>query len=109
MEKQHKLVVEILRRLSKEAILDRVLLIGSWCASFYKHYLSGVDYTPVLRTRDIDFLVPLRARFPRTIDIAELFADLGFETDEHLTRNEQQRVRKALEANGRHIVFKNAK
>lgn len=81
MEKQHELVSEILRRLSREGILDHVLLIGSWCSSFYKGYFKNIDYAPVLRTRDIDFLVPLRARFPRTTDITKLFTDLGFETE----------------------------
>lgn len=32
MEKQNKLVIEILRRLDDAGILPNILLVGSWCA-----------------------------------------------------------------------------
>ena len=81
MEKQHKLVIEILRRLSNAEVLPHILLIGSWCAAYYKEYFKGVDYHPSLRTRDIDFLVPRRPRFPKKLDMESLLADLGFECE----------------------------
>lgn len=81
MEKQHKLVVEILRRFSNSGILKHVLLIGSWSAFFYQDYFQGILYAPVLRTRDIDFLVPTRVHFPKEVDLGTLLADLGFEVE----------------------------
>lgn len=79
MAEQPQLVAEILKRLHSVGILDRVLIIGSWCGSFYRDYFKSPEYAPVLRTRDIDFLVPQRTRFAKTVDLEELLADLGFE------------------------------
>ncbi len=79
MEKQNKLVIEILRRLDDAGILPNILLIGSWCASFYKAYFKGVDYNPRIRTRDIDFLLNIRPAFQKACDIETLMAPLGFE------------------------------
>lgn len=76
---QDKLVVEILKRLSKEGVLDHVLLIGSWGAYFYKYFFKSKDYHPILKTRDIDFLVSRPAHFRKRIDVQELLSDLDFE------------------------------
>ena len=81
MDKQNSLVLEILRRLSKEGILDRAMLIGSWGAYFYKYYFKSEDYHPVLKTRDIDFLLPKPVRFPKKLDLEALLSDLGFEVE----------------------------
>lgn len=62
-------------------ILDRVLLIGSWCAYFYKFYFTKTDYNPVIKTRDIDFLVSTRPKFPKKVDLEELLKPLGFEIE----------------------------
>lgn len=79
MEKQTSLVAEVLKRLSEKKILDRVLLIGSWAAYFYKFYFQDEDYLPILRTRDIDFLLPRPAKFPKKVDLESLLSDLGFD------------------------------
>jgi hypothetical protein len=81
VEKKNELVLEILRRLSRAGILDRILLIGSWAASFYKAYFSDPTYAPVLKTRDIDFLVAPRTKFGRSVDMPELLKDLGFDLE----------------------------
>jgi len=78
---QQKLVVEILRCLGNAGILSEVLLIGSWCAAFYKDYFKGVEYYPRIKTRDIDFLVKNRPRFPKEIDIEDLLKPLGFDIE----------------------------
>lgn len=60
MEKsQYKLCMKTLRCLSDAGVLDELLLIGSWCVPFYKAYFSGITYFTEIRTRDIDFLVPV--------------------------------------------------
>jgi len=79
--KQNKLVIEILRHLYNNGILQNVLLIGSWCSSFYKEYFQGIDYNPRIKTRDIDFLLPLKPKFTNEIDLSELFKPLGFEIE----------------------------
>lgn len=47
---------KILSLLSKEGILNNVILIGSWCLLFYKHIFT--NFEPTVRTTDIDFYVP---------------------------------------------------
>jgi len=75
---QYELCLEVLRRLDRSGVLKNIVLVGSWCTLFYKDYFGDVDYRPVLRTRDIDLLIPR----PRTLrvktDVAELLKDLGF-------------------------------
>lgn len=79
MEKnQYKLCREVLRRLEKAEILKHLIIIGSWCIPFYENYFSGIDYSPSMRTRDIDFLIPRPASFRSKVDLAELLKDLGF-------------------------------
>jgi hypothetical protein len=67
--------------MSKARILDNVLLIGSWCSYFYKQYFSRVEYNPIIKTRDIDFLVKVRPKFPTPVDLEELLKPLGFEIE----------------------------
>ncbi len=71
--------MEVLKRLSDKKILDRILLIGSWSAYFYKFYFKSENYFPVLKTRDIDFLLPRPVKFPKKIDLESLLSDLGFD------------------------------
>ncbi len=81
MERQNRLVKKILSVLASKGILDGVLLIGSWCAYFYKSYFSSPEYNPRIRTRDIDFLLPTRPRFKNDVDLEQLMAPLGFEVE----------------------------
>lgn len=67
--------------MSEAGILDNVLLIGSWCAFFYKQYFSKVEFNPVIRTRDIDFLVKTNPKFPKSVDLEELLKPIGFEIE----------------------------
>jgi hypothetical protein len=81
VERQNKLVRDILKILSDAGVLNGVLLIGSWCASFYKGYFRDPEYNPRIKTRDIDFLLPIRPRFKSKVDLEELFTPLGFEIE----------------------------
>ncbi len=79
MEKsQYELCVEILRRLYKAGILKSIVLVGSWCMVFYKNYFEGIRYLPVIRTRDIDLLIPNPSTIKTRVDVAELLKELGF-------------------------------
>ncbi|MDD5530309.1 MAG: GSU2403 family nucleotidyltransferase fold protein [bacterium] len=77
-KKQYNLVVEILSRLDKAGVLDKLVLVGSWCLLFYKEYFSKVKYISAIKTRDIDFLVPLPSRIGVKVNIVALLKDLGF-------------------------------
>jgi hypothetical protein len=77
---QYELCIEVLRRLDKSGILKHIVLIGSWCALFYEKYFTGIEYATILKTRDIDFLIPRPATIKESVDVAELLKDLGFVT-----------------------------
>lgn len=64
-KKQSDLYRDVLRRLDSEGVLSHVLLIGSWCGQLYRNYFKTEQYTPTIRTRDIDFLVPLPPQFDK--------------------------------------------
>ena len=79
MEKsQYELCLEVLQRLDRSGVLENIVLVGSWCTLFYKDYFSDVDYRPVLKTRDMDLLIPRPAALRVKTDVAELLKDLGF-------------------------------
>ncbi len=77
-KKQSDLYRDVLRRLDTEGVLSHVLLIGSWCGQLYRNYFKTEHYTPTIRTRDIDFLVPLPPQFDKKVDLQEIFQALGF-------------------------------
>lgn len=64
--------------MKKAGVLQNMILIGSWCMSFYKDYFSNVDYLPSLKTRDIDFLIPRPGAIQSSADLTEIMKDLGF-------------------------------
>jgi len=79
-KKQYDLCIEVLRRLDESGLLKHIVLVGSWCTLFYKDYFSGIKYASVLKTRDIDFLIPRPGKITKSVDIAGLLKDLGFVT-----------------------------
>lgn len=70
--------MEVLQRLDKEGILEQLVLVGSWCLYFYRSYFSEGTFYSILRTRDIDFLVPTPIRNLNAVDLNALLDDLGF-------------------------------
>lgn len=79
MEKtQYKLCLEVLRRLKNTGVLDKVILIGSWCVPFYRDYFTEQKFIPTIRTRDVDLLIPVPSKIQSKIDVPELLKDLGF-------------------------------
>ena len=81
MEKnQYELCLEVFHRLDRKGILQHTLVIGSWCLFFYRNYFKDEGYRPAVRTRDIDFLLPLPVNFKGKEDIPEILKELGFIT-----------------------------
>ena len=56
-------------------------MAGSWCMVFYQAYFDSKNFTPTIRTRDLDLAVPVPTRFSGKTDVAKLLDDLGFVTD----------------------------
>lgn len=80
-KKKYDLCLEVLRRMKNEGILDKILLIGSWCIFLYEDYFKGKSILPVVRTRDLDFLFPVQFDLDKKTDLYELLKDLGFILD----------------------------
>lgn len=79
MEKsQLDLCLQVLKKLHNAGVLDGIVIIGSWALYFYGFYFEKNTYTPDIRTRDIDFLVPIPPKFKSKTDIPEILKDLGF-------------------------------
>ena len=78
VKSQYNLCLEVLHRLAKANILRHTVLVGSWCTVFYKEYFAGTNYLPLIRTRDIDFLIPRPSTIKTKADVAELLKELGF-------------------------------
>jgi len=72
------LCMDVLGRLQDAGVLERVVIIGSWCTYFYRKcgILGGGIGT--LRTDDIDFLVPRPLRGNLRVNIPGMVKDIGF-------------------------------
>lgn len=67
--------------MAKEGILDKVILVGSWCVLLYQDYFKGEAILPVIRTRDLEFLIPIPPHLKGKTDLYDLLKDLGFLLD----------------------------
>ena len=78
--RQFELCLEVLRRFDKEGLLDKIILIGSWCLFFSRQYFKGKEEFRFssIKTRDIDFLVDKPFQIKKHVDVPELLKDLGF-------------------------------
>lgn len=61
--------------------MSDLVLIGSWCAYFYKYYFKEQEYDYALRTRDMDFLISLPLKSKKEVDIPRVLERLGFIKD----------------------------
>jgi hypothetical protein len=80
-KKKYDLCLEVLRRMKKEGILDKIMLVGSWCIVLYEDYFKGKSILPIIRTRDLEFLFPVPLNLDRKTDLYDLLKDLGFVLD----------------------------
>jgi len=78
MQKRYALLHKVLKHFQNAGILDEIILVGSWCMYFYKDYFAEEKYNPSIRTKDIDFLVPLPVKSKKKIDIIEILKPEGF-------------------------------
>ncbi len=80
-KKKYELCLEVLRRMDREEILDHLIIVGSWCILLYQDYFKGEGNLPPIRTRDIEFLIPIPPKFDRKTDLYAIIKDLGFITE----------------------------
>lgn len=81
-KKTYNLCLKVLKKLNEAGLLKHVILIGSWAIYFYKDYFKSAAYSTFIRTRDIDFLVPIPFKLKENFNVFELVEDLGF-LEEH--------------------------
>jgi hypothetical protein len=74
-------ILSLLKALDKEKALGHLIVIGSWVTLFYKEYFKDQEYHPVIRTTDIDFLVPKRLPKGVKINVSKVIEGLGFMAD----------------------------
>lgn len=77
-KKTYELCFEILKKFEKAKILKHIILIGSWSIYFYQYYFDSKNYVTSIRTRDIDFLIPIPFSIDKDVDIFALIKDIGF-------------------------------
>lgn len=80
-KKKYDLCLEVLRRMQEKGILDKIMLVGSWCLLLYQDYFKMRAILPPIRTRDMEFLIPIPPRFDGKTDLHELLGDLGLVLD----------------------------
>lgn len=75
---QLNLSLRVLKKMHESGVLIELVIVGSWSLYFYKYYFDQSDYFPNIRTRDIDFLVPLPPKFKQNVDIPLMLKAMGF-------------------------------
>jgi hypothetical protein len=78
MKRKSNLFLNTLNILGKAGVLEDIILIGSWCHYFYKVYFSNAQEIPLLRTLDIDFLIPNPPKIHKDVNIPEILETLDF-------------------------------
>ncbi len=86
MEEKYELLSTVLKELQAKGVLDGLVIVGSWCQYYYRILFDNAPEIPLLRTLDIDFLVPNPAKFKTDVDVSALLNQLGFDNDfDHMT------------------------
>ncbi|MFZ5634146.1 MAG: GSU2403 family nucleotidyltransferase fold protein [Bacillota bacterium] len=79
MERQKEIFWETLSTFQEIGLLENLLLVGSWAEYIYQFCLK--DFFPIIRTRDMDFLIKNIRRPARKINIYEVLESKGFIVD----------------------------
>ena len=80
MEEKYELLAIVLKELQAKDVLDGLVIVGSWCQYYYRILFDNAPEIPLLRTLDIDFLVPNPSKFKTKVDVSELLNLLGFDS-----------------------------
>lgn len=80
MEENYKLLSAVFKELQKAGVLQHLVLAGSWCQYYYRILFSNSPEIPLLRTTDIDLLIPNPPKIKDHADVPHILAGLGFDT-----------------------------
>ncbi|MCP4109127.1 MAG: hypothetical protein GY749_26955 [Desulfobacteraceae bacterium] len=80
MEEKYELFHTVLRELQEAGVLENLMLAGSWCQYYYRILFDMAPEVPLVRTSDIDFVVPGRIS-GKKVDVTQLLSRIGFDTD----------------------------
>jgi hypothetical protein len=81
MSEQHDLFLKVLKEFQKIGVLKNLVLIGSWCHFFYKAYFNDAPEIPLVRTLDLDFMIPKYRFVKGQADIPNVLTKLEFEPE----------------------------
>jgi len=81
MEENYKLLSAVLQKLQDSGALENLILTGSWCQYYYRIMFNASLEIPLIRTTDIDFLVPNPPKITKSVDITKILNELGFDND----------------------------
>lgn len=84
MEKSEQLY-DILKKFDDNNVLDKVILVGSWCMDFYRRDLMEANLVPSVVTKDVDFLIPKPEKQHAKIDVPAILEEMQFTTRHDLT------------------------
>ena len=79
VDENSALFERVLAAIDAEGVLGDLVLLGSWCLGVYSENFGGSPQIPLLRTLDIDFLIPNPAVKTKTADVPKLLKALGFD------------------------------
>lgn len=80
VEENYKLLASVFRELQKAGVLQHIILAGSWCQYFYRIFFDNSPEVPLLRTTDIDFLIPNPPGISTGADVPFILSSLGFDS-----------------------------
>ncbi|MBN1837330.1 MAG: hypothetical protein JW820_15855 [Spirochaetales bacterium] len=69
----------VLDEFDAAGVLPRLVLVGSWCLAVYREHLGRSPQIPLLRTLDVDFLVPNPPDRGAMVDIPAILKKHGFD------------------------------
>jgi len=81
MKEKYDLLAKVLQKLQDEKVLEKLILTGSWCNYYYHILFKEAPEVLLIRTTDIDFLVPNPLKITKSINVANILNDLGFDND----------------------------
>jgi hypothetical protein len=73
------LLERVLRQLHENGILSDLILLGSWYLAVYRENFQQSPEIPLLRTLDVDFLIPNPSIINKPADVPDLLQHLGFD------------------------------
>jgi hypothetical protein len=79
MEKKYSLLSRVLKALQNAEVLNELILAASWCKYYYRILFDKAPEISLMRTTDIDFLVPTPQKIKKNLDVAKLLNDIGFD------------------------------